>query len=173
MKRLKLYAILLVVGAISLTGCSTGGGNDAAPAQSSAAVVSEAPAPEEKPADATALASALKARIPEIAKVTAVTEATDENNLLGRPGQYVSLAWIGDKRAMPERSGIDGGAVIEVFANAEDMKTRSDYIQKMLKEMGPVAGTEYHYFSGTAMLRVNGKLTPTQAKAYESAFVAE
>jgi hypothetical protein len=163
----------LAVAAVLLTGCSA----QASPATSSApAVASTASAtPSATPtptaaADATSVATALKAKVPSITAVTTVTEALDENKLLGRNGQYTSLAWITDSGATAGKTGTDGGAVVEVFANAEDAKTRSDYIQRVLKAMGPAAGTEWHHLDGATLLRVNGKLSPSVNDQYTAAF---
>jgi hypothetical protein len=61
---------------------------------------------------------------------------------------------------------------VEVFADAAAAKTRSDYIQRSLAALGPVAGTEYHYLSGPALVRVLGKLPPSMAAEYETAVKA-
>ncbi|MCC3279935.1 hypothetical protein LJ754_12320 [Arthrobacter sp. zg-Y40] len=102
--------------------------------------------------------------------VTEVTEANDSNGLIGRPGQYTSAAWIADTSADPAQTGVDGGAVVEVFATEADAQTRAAYIQDVLKSMGPAFGTEYHYLKGSVLLRVSGKLMPSQASLYEQAF---
>lgn len=120
--------------------------------------------------DATAVAELLKSRIPSITKVTTVTAALDSNKLLGRPGQYTSAAWITDNRGQAGATGIDGGAVVEIFATAADAKARSDYIQATLKSLGPSAGTEWHHLSGPTLLRVSGKLPPAANDEYTKAF---
>ncbi|WP_139003657.1 hypothetical protein [Arthrobacter crystallopoietes] len=110
--------------------------------------------------------------MPTIVKVTEVTENNDLNELIGRPGQYTGAAWITDEAASDQSAkGIDGGAVVEVFENAEDAQTRSVYVQGILKEGGPAFGTEYHHLDENVLLRVSGELKPSQAKAYEAAFV--
>jgi len=116
------------------------------------------------------VAAALQSQVPTITGITEVTEANDANNLIGRPGQYVSAAWIADSAADPAQTGIDGGAVVETFATPENTQTRSDYIQGVLQGAGGVLGTEYHYLNGTVLLRVSGILMPSQAAVYEEAF---
>ncbi|MCC3273221.1 hypothetical protein MUK71_03870 [Arthrobacter zhangbolii] len=108
--------------------------------------------------------------MPTISAVTEVTELNDTNGLIGRPGQYISAAWISDTAADSAETGIDGGAVVEVFADEADAQTRSDYIQGVLEGMGPAFGTEYHYMDGAVLLRVSGVLMPSQAALYEEAF---
>jgi hypothetical protein len=170
---MRKYLAAIGVAAVLLTGCSAQATTSSAPAPATTAPAVATPSPTPTPkvaADAAAVATALKARVKSITKVTAVTEAMDENQLLGRNGQYTSLAWITDSGATAGKTGTDGGAVVEMFANAEDAKTRSDYIQKVLKAMGPVAGTEWHHLDGATLLRVNGKLKPSVNAQYTAAF---
>jgi hypothetical protein len=121
-------------------------------------------------ADATSIATALEAKVASITKITTVTEALDSNKLLGRPNQYTSAAWITDSGATARETGIDGGAVVEMFENEADAKARSAYILRVLKEGGPVLGTEWHHMKGTALLRVSGQLSPSVNKQYAAAF---
>lgn len=71
-----------------------------------------------------------------------------------------------------ERSGValdetapsdDAGGSVEVFACAATAQARSDYIQKSLTALGPAAGTDYDYLTGTALVRVTGTLVPSAA----------
>lgn len=110
------------------------------------------------------MATALKAKVPTITAVTTLTEVLDSNRLLGRPGQYTSLAWITDLGAKAGETGTDGGTVVEVFANAEDAQDRSEYIMGVLKELGPAFGTEWHHLDGTTLLRVSGQLSLCPAR---------
>ena len=171
---------LFVLGAIALAGCSSAGGpsSENQPEPSTATVISpettsSAEEPTEvppEPVGALTVAERLQAAIPSVSSVTEVTENNDSNNLIGRPGQYVTAAWVADASADPTQTGIDGGAVVEVFANAEDAQSRSTYIQDTLRSMGPAFGTEYHYFDGSVLLRVSGVIVPSQAALYEQAF---
>lgn len=111
------------------------------------------------------------AKTMNLGTVTVWTAATDQNQLLGRPGGYTSAATIVDKRLTCTDPSTDCGATIEVFPTSDQATARSEYIQSILGG-GGVLGTEYHYFSGTALLRVTGHLTPDQAKAYDTAFEA-
>lgn len=52
---------------------------------------------------------------------------------------------------------------------ADDAKVRSEYILGIL-EGESWLGTEWHYLSGTALLRVSGTLKPTVNKVYEKAW---
>jgi hypothetical protein len=57
-----------------------------------------------------------------------------------------------------------------VFSTPADAQTRSDYIQGVLKKMGPIAGTEWHHLQGSTLLRVGGKLNPSVIDPYTAAF---
>jgi hypothetical protein len=92
--------------------------------------------------------------------------------MLGRPGQYLSAAWITDSGAAEGRTGIDSGAVVEVFANAAGAWERSADIQEVLKTASPVFGTEWHYLKSATLLRVSGKLAPSTIDRYASMFRA-
>lgn len=120
---------------------------------------------------AAEIARTLKARIPSIKGVTVWTAELDPNHLLGRPGGYVSAATVTDKRVVcsDPLPGADCGASVETFRTAAEAKARSAYIQGVLKASGGLLGTEYDTVRGTVLLRVTGRLTPKQAKAYASA----
>ena len=175
-------ATVLLIGAIVLTGCNSASdeeGSDpttqASSASSPTKAARETAETSETPEAAdseTALevAERLKAGVPTITAITEVTETNDSNGLIGRPGQYTSAAWIADTAADPSETGVDGGAVIEVFATPEDAQVRADYIQETLRSMGPAFGTEYHHLDGTVLLRVSGVLMPSQAAVYEQVF---
>jgi hypothetical protein len=99
------------------------------------------------------------------------TAESDDNHLLGRPGQYVSKANFHDSRL--EKSGefdIDGGGSIETFASSDDAQKRYDYVHAITTSSPLFA--EYEYPNGLVLLRLSHVLTPKQAKAYKSAFDA-
>ena len=170
MKKTAISA-LFISGMLFLSGCGASESDSPSAVQTSdgpAAEVAQPETPKEvKAVTAMDLAERLEDEIPTITEVTEVTEDNDSNNLIGRPGQYVSAAWISDKAGEPKTTGIDGGAVVEVFETADDAQTRSDYIQGVLKEGGAMFGTEYHYLKDSQLLRVSGKLKPSAAKTYE------
>jgi hypothetical protein len=162
----------------SLAGC--GGSDDAAgsPTPSSAASTTSSAAAQPSVANpnAAAVLQKLQAAGLPITDSVVITEDNDPNNLIGRPGQYTSKVVFADERtdvpldkAAPDN---DSGGSVEVFADAAAAKTRSDYIQKTLAALGPVAGTEYHYLTGSALVRVAGALPPSEAAQYETAVKA-
>jgi hypothetical protein len=161
----------------ALVGC--GGSDNAAESPSSGAATSHSGAAAETTAtslDAPAILQKLQAAGLPITDSVVITETNDPNNLIGRPGQYTSKVVFADSRtgvpldkAKPDNGS---GGSVEVFADAAAAKARSDYIQKTLAALGPVAGTEYHYLTGTALVRVAGVLPPSQAAQYEVAVKA-
>ncbi|WP_435589980.1 hypothetical protein [Micromonospora aurantiaca (nom. illeg.)] len=171
--RLRRTLAALTAATLALTGC----GNDTpispqsvGPAATSAA--QKAPAPPAVPLDATAVLMKLNAAKIGLTHGAVQDEDTDPNDLLGRPNGYTSRASAdlpgGDSEA--EKYGIDRGLVIEVWPTADDAERRSKFIQDTLKSM-QLLGTEYHYRAdkGRALVRVSGKVKPSQAKMIETA----
>lgn len=142
-------------------------------ASSASTSASEPTAATAEALDAGAVLVGLQTAGLPITDSAAVTETNDANHLIGRPGQYVSKVAFADSRVGapidPAEPGNEAGGSIEVFANASDAQTRSDYIQQTLKQLGPAAGTEYHYLSGPVLVRVIGELVPSAAAEYEAA----
>ena len=188
MKRTAAAAVPVLLVLVTACGSSSSGGaasTSAAPASSStpsAAPTSSSPSPTAPalPAAATsddpqAVAVSLKEQIPQITRVIQVTESNDSNNLIGRPGKYDAASFMKDSR-MPctgqnlKTLDTSGGAKVERWASTADAQARADYIQKNLKAL-PMLGTEYDYVRDNLLLRVAGDLKPSQAKAYEKAFV--
>lgn len=164
-----------------LAGCASAA-DSAAPtpeAGSSAAVTpsatpepepeTEEPEPEPVALDAGALAEALTGIVASAEGFEAYTEDTDPNDLIGRPGGYVSAAVI-DDAALDGDTGVSRGAVIETFATDAEALARSEYIQSALKDAGPALGTEWHHVAGPALLRVSGDLKPSVNDAYAEAW---
>lgn len=117
----------------------------------------------------------MKEKNTNIGKVVVYTEETDLNQLLGRPGQYISKISFEDKRLEQENADNEylteeernepTGGTIEVFENEKDMKKRKEYIEGFSTSS---MFSQYVYSKGNVLLRVDGDLTPTQAKEYES-----
>ncbi|MGW5079546.1 hypothetical protein [Micromonospora echinospora] len=164
--------ILIALAALTLAGC--GGdttSSPTAPAAPASTPSSPAPAPA-APLDAKTVLAKLTAAKVGVTAGAVQDEDTDPNNLLGRPNGYLSRASAdlpgGDLES--EKYGIDRGLVIEVFPAAADVDRRSQYIQESLKSL-PILGTEYHYRAdgGKVLVRVSGKVKPSQAKKIEAA----
>jgi len=125
--------------------------------------------------DPTEEANRLKTQIPQIVDVITLTEDNDENDLIGRPGQYDAASFMADKRLACRAAGdydelsIDCGAKIERWPSEADAKARMKDIQDKLKTYG--LGAEWDYVRGRVLLRVAGKFKPSEAAAYETAFI--
>jgi hypothetical protein len=122
--------------------------------------------------EASDVLALLKARGLPISGYVRYTAATDENHLLGRPGQYVSKLNFKDTRIPTEESlgdptSIDAGGSIETFTNEADAKKRLAYVSAITQSVQFAA--EYEYRVGTVLLRVSNVLTPDQARAYGQA----
>jgi hypothetical protein len=95
------------------------------------------------------------------------TAETDPNELLGRPGQYVSKVNFNDKRLTPDDDfTVDAGGSIEAFASPDEAAARVAYIDSVTE--GNAMLVEYHWANGPVVLRVSKGLTPDQADEYRS-----
>ncbi len=99
----------------------------------------------------------------------AYTAEDDPNELLGRPGGYVSKVNFIDTTIGPGSSIFDvsEGGSIEVFETNANAQSRNDYIASLIEEL-PIL-TEYDFLEGTVLLRVSSSLTPDEAAVYQSA----
>ncbi|MEU4712477.1 hypothetical protein AB0F73_02235 [Micromonospora purpureochromogenes] len=161
--------------ALTLTGCGrTDSPDTPAPAGSSAPPSAKPPAPA-APLDAKAVLAKLTAAKVGVTKGAVQNEDTDPNNLLGRPNGYTSRASAdlpgGDTQA--DKGSVDRGLAIEVFPTVKDADRRAAYI-KQLQQGAPILGTEYHYRAdgGRVLVRVSGKVKPSQAKKVEQVLTA-
>ena len=107
-------------------------------------------------------------KLPSVSRVVRLTKDTDPEQLLGRPNGYDHGALFYDSRLKCMSPGIECGALLEVWDDADEAKRRSAYIQALLDGV-PMLGSEHHYLEGRMLLRVDGKLRPSAAKGYEAA----
>lgn len=162
--RLRLVTISAV---LLLCGCA---GTDTSTTPSAPPAASQAPASSPAVRDAKATLDAIRAAGLRLTSITAQDEDSDPNNLIGRPGQYTSRASADLPGADPsaKAGSVDRGVVAEGFPNADGAQARADHIQNLLKQ-SPVLGAEYHYLAGAVLVRVSGKVKPSQAKLIEQA----
>jgi hypothetical protein len=150
-------AIVILLAVVTLAGCGGGGRTGFGEGKSAAQIIDQ-----------------LEESGLPISDVQVYTSATDPNELLGRPGQYVDKASFVDTRmnepVMKDETDTSDGGSVEVFDDEGDAEERADYVRSITEGNGPSA--EYSYLRGQVLLRVSGKLTPAQAKAYEQAFQA-
>lgn len=144
---------------------SSGG---AAPATTTAT-----PQPVEQLTAQTA-AERIKAAIPEVTLIT-ITGDNDANNMIGRSTGYAAATVIVDPRVGEEcdqtKPGIVCGAGVEQWPDAAAAQQRADYLKAVHSAM-PMLGTEYATLRENLLLRVSGKLNPSVADQYRSAFTA-
>ncbi|MFD6565476.1 hypothetical protein [Micromonospora profundi] len=174
--RLHTATTAAVAAVLLAAGCGTD--TPETPAANPPAAATAAPAPAPAPAEPLTAKQVLDKLVAAKLGLTSPAvqdEDTDPNNLLGRPNGYTSRASAdlpgGDKTA--DRYDAGRGLAIEVFATSEDADRRAKYIQGLMKDM-PLLGTEYHYRAdgGRVLVRVSGKVKPTQAKKIGAAVEA-
>jgi hypothetical protein len=127
--------------------------------------------PEQEAYEITAaevLISLIEAGLP-IGDYIAYTVETDPNELLGRPGGYVSKVNFQDTRLTQQstdHSVRDGGS-IEVYPDAAGAEGRSEYIKALGQVFSP--SVEYHFLAKNVLLRLSHRLLPAQAEEYNLA----
>jgi hypothetical protein len=154
----------VAIGAIVLTaGC---GGGTAAVTHSTTPSPSFSSPGSSSARTLTASSVAQQMGLNRITGYVAYTAATDENHLLGRPGQYTSKVNWGNYGDSSAALSYPVGGSIETFANTTDMHARLSYLQAFK----PPVGDGYDYTSGTSILRLSTDYTPAQAQALRKAF---
>ncbi len=107
-------------------------------------------------------------RLP-IVDLVSVTEASDDNHLLGRPGQYTSKVFFYDRRH-PRTGEDEGENTIEVFPTASAAQQRRDYVAAVTKNL-PMLLT-YQFLRGKILIRLHKILLPSEADEYRRAIEA-
>ena len=130
----------------------------------------EAPAAVALIGDAESYGEKLVAAGLPLADIVVVTEETDDNRMLGRPGQYSSKIYFVDERHRGEGFEPNEQNSIEVFGSEEDATKRREYVQSVIDEM-PMFN-QYIIQSGSAVMRLDKAITPSEARAYEAALGA-
>ena len=154
---------IVLIGAASLAACQ-GGGSTTTTNQSTAT-------PEKAmPKNAEEVVAIFKAAKQPVEKVKIVTEADDDNHLMGRPNQYTSKAFFFDARHMQEAEFGGGENTIEVFATPADATARREYIEGLTK--GSPMLMQYFIQNGAVLVRLDKVILPSEAKQYEAALKA-
>jgi hypothetical protein len=155
-KRNILVPMLAVAALASTSGCGSSSSSSSA---------------KKKETALTVLRSLKGAGLPIGAYVN-YTAATDENHLLGRPGQYIHKVNFRDTRLKKPATAfdIDGGGSIETFSSEGEAKTRYGYVHAI--SSGSPLFSEYEYRDGEVLLRLSHYLTPHQAAEYKRALTA-
>ena len=171
-----LFAAFLLTLLAACGGTSTTTGSSSSPTQPPAvtSLPTATPTPQAAHAGKSAdqIVKELQAHGLPVGAITVYTDKNDPNNLLGRPGQYISKASFKDTRiGNVVDFGVSTGGSVEVFASTTDAQYRFTYLQALSTSGNPLFA-EYEYLDGVAILRVSSQLTPGEAKAYETAFKA-
>ena len=99
-----------------------------------------------------------------IGVVVVYDEATDPNSLLGRPNQYIAKASWEDTRIEQYGDSPRGGTV-EIFDSTKALNDREEYLEQFVTM--PMF-LQYMYKHKNMLVRIEGDLTPSQAKEYEN-----
>ena len=117
--------------------------------------------------DAEGVTERLKAAGLPVTDIVVVTEETDDNNMMGRPGQYVSKTFFVDGRYRGQGMSPSEQNTVEVFPSEEAATKRREYIEAVTSEM-PMFN-QYQIQSGPVLLRLDKVLKPAEAREYEAA----
>jgi hypothetical protein len=168
--------MLAVLAVLALAGCGSAGGSTAARSTTTPTSTGVAPttAPKSQPPTTDRVMALLKQAGMPIDAWTVYTAETDTNHLLGRPNQYTArMSWHDTRIGAPlhpDALSVDDGGGAEIFANEQDLQTRTTYIEALAKQ--PLFA-EYDYPVGQfTLLRVGKTLTPDQAVAYRAALAS-
>jgi hypothetical protein len=177
MSRITGVVALALALVVALAGC----GGESTEGSDQPSATSSGPSEETSPSESAVsddpqdIAADLKADIPQIGEIVMLTEDNDENDLIGRPGQYDAATFMEDRRlgCSPSNNfdglSIDCGAKLERWPSEADAQARADDIQQKLKDFG--LGAEYDYVRDRVLLRVSGTLKPSEAEAYETSYL--
>lgn len=118
--------------------------------------------------DGQQIVAALQAAKLPIEKLHVVTAENDENKLLGRPRGYVSKIDFIDAR-FPDGKLNAATNNIEIFANSDHARRRSEYIDEIMRDM-PIF-TQYLILRKNVLIRLDQAVAPAAAKEYEAVLV--
>lgn len=112
-----------------------------------------------------------------VGEITALTEESDQNRLLGKQGSYYAKIVFASPLVDQSRvigsnlaeRGIDAGGSIEVFETEEAAKKRCDYIATY---DGTFMKAGTHAVIGTVLVRTSDELTASQQKQLEANIIA-
>jgi hypothetical protein len=165
-------AFLLAVILPCAVACGANNGGTAAVQTESATTAASTVRAE--PPSAQSAAETIKVAVPEVSSLIAITEDNDANDIIGRVNGYVAATVLVDSRITEgcevAKPGIACGAGIEQWPDEAAAQKRAEYIKTILSS-APILGTEYQAVKGNLLLRVSGKLKPSAAEAYTTAFV--
>lgn len=144
----------------------------AAPAVTNSEPATGSPAACGDLTSAESVLTALQMAGMEAGEFISYTAENDPNELLGRPGQYISKVNFTIPSIAPTPVNFDvlEGGSIEVFANETDAISRTAYVETFTQAIS--SAVEYDFREGTVLLRLSRSLTPDQAEAYHQLLVS-
>lgn len=116
------------------------------------------------PVDAKAVFDAFRAAKLPVIDLKVLSEATDDNHLLGRPRQYTSKVFFYDSRHPKGENGEELENTIEVFSSTTDAKERHDYVEAATRGIGML--TQYMELHGNVLVRFNKVMLPSEVTEY-------
>ena len=117
--------------------------------------------------DAEGVVTALTEAGLPIGGIVVLTEETDDNNMMGRPGGYTSKVFFFDNRYEGEGMEPSEQNTIEVFPSEEDATRRREYIEGVTEGMPMFS--QYRIQVGLVLMRLDKVMKPGEAKEYEAA----
>ena len=120
--------------------------------------------PAQTPLTAGDLATAFASAGLKVENLNVLSAETDDNRLLGRPGQYTGKVFFFDARHPRGADPSEGENTIEVFASPEDAKARRDYIDGITKGVAMLA--QYQILRGKVLVRFDKVLLPAEVEQY-------
>ncbi len=118
------------------------------------------------PLTAEAVAASLGTSGLPVVDVRVLTAESDDNHLLGRPGQYTGKILWRDSRTEP---GIRNDATIELFPDQASLERRKAYLEPFV--VLPITAQYMEVNAGRRLLmRLPHDLTPDQVVAYRDWF---
>ena len=119
---------------------------------------------------AEVLAIRMARKLENVVEVVHINEDNDPNDQIGRPNGYSSASIFRDRRfySPGDDLGATNGASLEVFETTTLAQSRHDYIQDIGQRMPRLSN--YLCLQGTALLRAESQLKPSQWTQYEEAF---
>lgn len=173
MKRIMIIVIVLL---LTLSGCASAAATSTASIQTTTTVkpttqaaTTQATTTAKSALTADQVLQKLKSAGMPVSNIVVFTEATDPNKQLGRPNQYTSKANFSDP-AHKDTDKASPDNTVEVFAVASEAKARAEYVKSATASMPALA--QYIYQEGVYVLRINHEILPSDAKKYETAFLA-
>lgn len=172
MRRILSMCVLICI-AVAFSGCGEQKATNAPTANQEQTQATAEPEKNQKQdikkMEAEQIVLAFQAAGLPVAHIQVCTAENDPNHLMGRPNQYISKANFADTRI--EQFDVEAnptGGCIEIFENNADAKARYDYVEAVSGSASVFS--MYLYLYENVLLRIDGQLTPEQAKEYNAVF---